>query len=254
MNPFLIFDVMRFELSRSMTAGRIAIWLVLVAFPVGLISLLKLISGFDQPEVWGFTVYFLVPEVVCMLGLLLWATPVVATEIEGQTWIYLAMRQSGRTTVLLGKYMTSIVWTFAAAVAGITLSMMILIPDDVVFVWAVMCALAGLSCFAHAAIYLLIGVVFHSRTMVTAVVYTLVIEYGLSFVPAVANKLTVNYRLRGLLVEWMDWETVKIQARVVFGDEPASTHLFAIGTFTAICLTAAVIRLSTAEYPTQQDG
>ena len=90
--------------------------------------------------------------------------------------------------------------------------------------------------------------------MVTAVVYTLAIEYGLSFVPAVANKLTVNYHLRGLLADWMNWEEVRSRAETVFGSEPATTHLLALAIYTVVQLSASMLRLTTAQYPTQQDG
>ncbi|MFK8115490.1 MAG: hypothetical protein AB8B91_25060 [Rubripirellula sp.] len=254
MNPMLILDVIRFEIRRSLTAGRIAIWLALVAFPVALITILRINVPIDRIEQFGFTLYFLIPEVVCLLGLLLWATPAVATEIEGQTWIYLAMRRSGRSLVLLGKYFTAVAWTLSAALVGITLSVIVIWPPELMRMWAVMSALAMLSCFAHAAIYLLIGVIFHRRTMVTAVIYTLVIEYGLSFVPAIANKLTVNYRLRGLLADWMNWDEVRSQAELVFGSESASTHLMALGIYTIVLLAVAITKLSMSEYPTQQDG
>ena len=254
MNPALILDVMRFELGRSLTVGRIGIWLALVAFPVGLISILRVKLPIDPIEPIGFAMYFLIPEVVCLLGLLLWATPAVATEIEGQTWIYLAMRQSGRTTVLLGKYMTAVIWSLSAAIVAATLCVAIVFPPNMLQMWWVMCALATLSCFAHAAIFLLIGVIFHRRTMVTAVVYTLTIEYGLSFVPAVANKLTVNYHLRGLLADWMNWDEVRSRAETVFGSELASTHLISLAIYTVVLLCVSILRLHTAQYPTQQDG
>lgn len=254
MNPTLVLDVIRFELARSMTGGRLAIWLALVSFPVVLITILKVSTSIDRPEAIGFTMYFLIPEVVCLLGLLLWATPAIATEIEGQTWIYLAMRRSGRTMVLLGKYLTAVVWTLAAAVVAISLCVLIVAPEDMLRSWIVLSLLSLLSCFAHAAIYLLIGVVFHRRTMVIAVVYTLVIEYGLSLIPSVANKLTVNYRLRGLLADWMNWDEVRSRAEAVFGSEPASTHLMALTVLTVAFVAAAMLRLATGEYPTQQDG
>lgn len=254
MNPMLIIDVMRFELGRSLTAGRIAIWLALVAFPVGLVSVLKANVSIDRIEPIGFAIYFLIPEVVCLLGLLLWATPAIATEIEGQTWIYLAMRQSGRTTVLLGKYLAAVAWSLSAAMVAATLCVLIVNPTEMIRMWWVMGALSALSCFSHAAIFLLIGVIFYRRTMVTAVVYILFIEYGLSFVPAVANKLSVNYHLRGLLADWMDWEEVRSRAETVFGSELASTHLTALAVYTVVLLCASILRLTTAEYPTQQDG
>ncbi|NND99714.1 MAG: hypothetical protein HKN47_20540 [Pirellulaceae bacterium] len=254
MNPLLMIDVVRFELTRSMTKGRIGIWCVLVAFPVLLFWLMNKTAGAVRIEQWGITLYILIPELVCLLGLLLWATPVVSTEIENQTWIYLAMRRSGRSMVLLGKYLTAIIWSLSAALVSVSLCMYFVENVGGVRLWTVLSILSILSCFAHAAIFLLIGVVFHRRTMVTAVFYTLAIEYGVSLVPAVANKMTVNYRLRGLLAEWMDWEEARSAAENVFGREPPSIHLFVLATITLVTLSLSVMWLARAEYPTQQDG
>lgn len=255
MNPMLTLDVVKFELARSMTFGRTAIWFVLVLFPVVLISVLRLNDVPLEPvEPWGIMLYFLVPEVISLLGLLLWATPVISTEIEGQTWIYLAMRQSGRTYVLLGKYITAVLWTLSAAILSTTGCIAVMGSAGGLRLWGVMFALSVLSCFAHASLYVLIGSIFFRRTMVTAVFYTVAIEYGLSFVPAVANKLTINYRLRGLLSNWMDWEEARSNAENVFGSEPSSVHLVVLAIMTIVLLGAAIIRIGRGEFPTQQEG
>jgi ABC-type transport system involved in multi-copper enzyme maturation permease subunit len=254
MNPLLVLDVIRFELRRSMTVGRGAIWITLVLFPIALISTLRIFEPMDRPEPWGIMLYFLVPEVICLLGLLLWATPVISTEIEGQTWIYLATRRSGRSIVLLGKYMTAVLWSFTAALVAITVCTIVMGPAGGFRLWSVMCLLALFSCFAHASLYVLIGTVFFRRTIVTAVFYTLVIEYGLSLVPAVANKLTINYRLRGLLADWMNWDEARSAAENVFGSEPASIHLLVLAAFTLSLLGAAMFRVGHTEFPTQQEG
>ncbi len=39
--------------------------------------------------------FVLLPQVVTVLGLLLWATPVVHSELEGQTWVYAVVRPGG---------------------------------------------------------------------------------------------------------------------------------------------------------------
>lgn len=255
MNPALVLDVIRFELMRSRTFGRIAIWCGLVLFPVALISALRVMEPSNDPEPWGFTLYFLVPEVLCLLGLLLWATPAISTEIEGQTWIFLAMRRSGRSMVLIGKYLTAVIWTLSAALVSITLCVAIMGEAGGFRLWVVMCVLAALSCFTHAALYVVIGAIFYRRTMVTAVLYTLAIEYGMSFVPALVNKLTINYRLRGLLANWMDFsEDVRSAAENVFGAEPAATHLLVMFAITISLLGVAVFRLGHSEFPTQQEG
>ena len=256
-------DVMRFELRRSFTVGRMAMWGMLVAFPVAIVAAMRgivsaaIASGrepADFTELFGFTLYFLVPEVTCLLGLLLWATPAVSTEIEGQTWVYLALRKSGRRTVLIGKYLTAILWTLSAALSAIAICVYLIDADVMLRMWAVMSVLAVLSCFAHASLFVLIGVIFYNRTMVTAVAYTMVVEYGLSFVPALVNKFTINYRLRGLLANWMEWETVRSNAENIFGSESVSTHVLVLFAITIALLGMALYRVEHAEYPTQQEG
>ncbi len=254
MNPLLVLDVIRFELKRSLTWGRTAMWFVLVAFPIAIFATLRQIAPDDKAEEWGLMLYFLVPEVICLLGLLLWATPAISTEIEGQTWIYMAMRRSGRSWIPLGKYLTSIAWTYSAAVVSCTGCVIVMGQMGSVRLWGVMNLLSLLSCIAHAALYLLIGVIFYRRTMVTAVAYTLTIEYGLSFVPALANKLTINYRLRGLLAEWMDWEIARSMAENVMGHEPPATHLLVLAAMTMALLGATIYRMGHTEFPTHQEG
>ncbi|MDA8744787.1 hypothetical protein N9N28_09160 [Rubripirellula amarantea] len=259
----LPWDIMRFELRRSFTPGRMAMWLVLVAFPIAIVAAMRGIANAalservdpaDLVEPFGFTLYFLVPEVTCLLGLLLWATPAISTEIEGQTWIYLAMRQSGRRMVLFGKYLTAVVWTLSAALLATAVCVVIIGTPEMMRMWYVMSGLALLSCLSHAAIFLLIGTVFYRRTMVSAVVYTMVVEYGLSFVPALVNKFTINYRLRGLLANGMEWNDVRTNAENIFGSEPSSTHLLVLAAFTVTMLGLALYRVEHAEYPTQQEG
>ncbi|TWU44506.1 ABC-2 family transporter protein [Rubripirellula tenax] len=259
----MIWDIMKFELRRSLTPGRMAMWLVLVVFPIAIVATMRAIAEVtlgekyepsDFVEPFGFTVYFLVPEVTCLLGLLLWATPAISTEVEGQTWIYLAMRQSGRRMVLFGKYLTAVAWTTSAALIAASACVLVIGGPEMHRMWCVMSALVLLSCFAHAAVFLLIGVVFYRRTMVSAVAYTMVVEYGLSFIPALVNKFTINYRLRGLLANWMEWENVRTNAENIFGIEPVSTHLLVLTAITVTMLGISLYYVEHAEYPTQQEG
>lgn len=256
MNPLLVLDVIRFELRRSLSPGRIAIWSILVLFPITLVTALRLLSNqtSENAEEWGMALYFLVPEVVCLLGLLLWATPAVSTEVEGQTWIYLAMRRSGRNLVLIGKYLTAVLWSCSAACVATTACAIIMGSAGGLQLWFVICVLSLLSCLAHAALYILIGTIFFRRTMVTAVFYTLLIEYGLAFVPAMANRLTINYRLRGLLADWMDWTTARTVTESIGGQEAAWVHVTVLLTTAVTLLAASMLRLTWTELPTQQEG
>ena len=256
-------DVMLFELRRSFTLGRSALWFVLVAFPVGILTAVSMIARlrlgedfsaerFQEPL--GMAMYFLIPEVTCLLGLLLWATPAISTEVEGQTWVYLAMRSKGRISVLLGKYLTAVTWTLSAAITAVTLSCVAIGWEIGSGLWGVLCLLTLLSCIAHAALYVVIGAVFYRRTMVAAVMYTMIVEYFISFIPALVNQITINYRLRGILTQWMEWETAATPAQAIFGSEAISTHIAVLAVMTTILLAFATVRVQRTEYPTQQEG
>jgi ABC-type transport system involved in multi-copper enzyme maturation permease subunit len=235
-----------------MTAGRIAVWFLLVAFPVALIAAVTRLEDNLRDVQLGVMMYALIPEVICLLGLLLWATPVVSTEVEGQTWIYLALRASGRRSVLIGKYLTAVIWTVSAAWMATLLSVAVS-SAGWQMLW-VMVVITGLSCVVHAALYMLIGVIFYRRTMVAAVVYTLAVEVGVSAVPALMNKFTINYRLRGLLAHWMEWEDVRSRAEHLFGSEPPETHLLVLFAVTLTFLGVSLFVVERSEYPTQQIG
>ena len=70
--------------------------------------------------------------------------------------------------------------------------------------WWAMVRLVCLSCPAYGAVYLLLGTLMPRRAMVLAVAYTLMFEFVISFIPAVINRITVQYRLRALLEMWCD--------------------------------------------------
>ncbi len=329
MNFFLILDVMRFEFRRSVTKGRLFIWIGLILFPVIIFGIMNTVLGpkiertqrdrerqaefqaqpapfnapsegeierggnpraqviaqsqearpFDedwsrrrgrrggfrnprpqrrrvefQPETFQGPLYLMTVEVMCMLGLLLWASSTISTEIEGQTWIYLAMRSSGRTAVLCGKYLNAVFWSFSGAVIAISLCVVLFERSGGFRLWAVLCTLAFLSCVMHAAMYVLIGVIFHRRTMAMALVYTVIFEYGIALLPAVAGKFTGNLHLRSLFIKWMNWDFP--DAPILRNLQPSSVsfHIGCLIGLTAIALAASLWRLGTAEYPTQQDG
>ncbi|MEM9368835.1 MAG: hypothetical protein AAGD07_22820 [Planctomycetota bacterium] len=256
-------DVMLFELRRSFTVGRSALWFVLVAFPVGILTAVSMIARLRLGEEYtaalleerfGMAMYFLIPEVTCLLGLLLWATPAISTEVEGQTWVYLAMRSKGRISVLLGKYLTAVTWTLSAAITAVTLSCVAIGWEIGSNLWAVLCLLALLSCVAHAALYVVIGAVFYRRTMIAAVTYTMVVEYFVSFIPALVNQITINYRLRGILIQWKDWDTATTPAQAILGSDSIAMHMTVLAVMTILLLAFATHRVQRTEYPTQQEG
>ncbi len=88
-----IWKVFLFEWHRSLSVGRILTWLVLLLVPVALMGAVLFLTRSEIPSTFLYVAtYILVPQVICMLGLLLWATPAIHSELEAKTWVYLAMR------------------------------------------------------------------------------------------------------------------------------------------------------------------
>ena len=337
------FAVFRFELRRTLTVSRIGVWLLLVLFPVFIVSVMKyheddfdgqafgkrreqsihvadenvmidlrfrngrrvatirlgddvnarVIRGVPIPNdlsrqeiadsyrellavhmsradavpeqpassanldvtVWGAVLFGLIPEVITLFGLLLWITPVVQSELEGRTWIYLAVRPRGRVSVLLGKYLTAITWTALAGWSSTTICIYIAQPVDAWRLWISLVGIVAFACIGYGALYGLIGVLLQRRAMVIAVAYTLIFEFLVSIVPAVINQFTVQYRLRNLLVQFMGWrELLPDEASaILLGDQPAWLHILILCGFTVTLLAVAAQVIQRKEYITADE-
>jgi ABC-type transport system involved in multi-copper enzyme maturation permease subunit len=248
-------EVIRFESKRTRTAGRIMLWLGLALFPALLMFLLQ--SQVEAEVIPDSTLalmsYYLVVQVGCMLGLLLWATPAVGAELEAQTWIYLAMRPHGKIAMLLGKYVVATLWTASAGLVSAGGVAVCSGFTDAPRLAAVLAGLVVMASVCYAALYILIGVAVQARATIVAVVYTLLIEGVLSTVPATINKFTVCYRLRALLVDWLDISLAGPEAEAIFGYEPAWQHLASLAVYTSVVLVIALWIMRTKEFPVASD-
>lgn len=250
-----ILQVIGFETRRTRTPGRIGIWLALAILPSLLMILLQLQARHEVPdEALAMMAYYLVVQVGCMMGLLLWATPVIGSELESQTWIYLALRPHGKTAILLGKYVVAALWTASAGVvSAVGVAFCSGYPEPLRLAGTLL-ILVLVSCVCYAALYILIGVLFSARATVVAVIYTLLFEGVLSTIPATINKFTVCYRLRALLSEWAGLVEVRASVDELFGHEPAWQHLLCLASFTLIVLSSALIVVRYKEFPVSTDA
>ncbi len=264
MIPRRVLSVFAFECWRTFTWTRIGGWLLLVAFPIFIVTIMKYYDAQADPMAglphltnlaWGMVFFALIPEVISLFGLLLWATPVVHAEMEGRTWIYLAVRPKGRVSVLLGKYLAAVVWTSLAGWCSATICVWIVQPAAPMRMWGVMVLLVALSCAAYGALYAMIGTLFHQRAMVIAVGYTLVFEFIVSMIPALFNKFTISYRLRNLLFYWLDLrgELSVEGATVLLGNESVWVHLAVLVGMTATLLVVAMQIIQRKEYATTRE-
>jgi hypothetical protein len=207
-----ILGVAKLELLRSLTLARIMTWLAMVLFPVLIVSLTVwqmtyLRSSLPEEQskfAFSMMFYVLLPQVVTPLGLLLWATPIVSSELEGQTWVYAVTRSQGRRAVLLGKYAIAILWAGSSAIAAATIAIPISGMPNAIEAWLVVVLLTMLAAIAYGALFVLIGTLFQRRAMISAFMYMIGVETFLSLVPATINQFTVSFRLRSILFQSMN--------------------------------------------------
>lgn len=246
-----------FEWKRALSAPRLAWWLMLAAFPVLIIGLMKFTitstADLDPPrrELWIIFLFALVPMLVTMLGTMLWVTPALSAELERRSWVYLSVRPDGGTAVLLGKYLAAVTWVIPAALAGMTIAVVISEAENPWQIWWTMARLVCLSAPAYAALYLLLGTIMPRRGMVLAVGYSLLFELVISFVPAVINELTVHHRLMALLIEWcqVDLPPESRQGAVMLiGNTPSWQHVAILMLYPPVLLTASILFLRASEY------
>lgn len=242
-----------FEWRRALTIPRLAWMIVLMGFPPFLLAIISSSARRQPPDdVAAILIYILSPCVACMMSVFLWATPALSSELEGRSWVYLAIRPHGPLSVLLGKYLVAISWSIPVGLVSATLGVFAIGVEEPIRLIAIQCGLGVLSCVAYSALFLLIGVIAPKRAMVIGILYALIAEVALALVPAAVNLLTVQYRLRCLLVRWMDFELPSQRRSAVvsayFGEESAAWHVFILLSMTIAYLLVAAILLRYREF------
>lgn len=236
--------VFRFECRRTATVPRLMWFAALALFPPAIVLLMRVAGNPPPtPDFWAWVFFALGPMVVCLLGLLLWATPAIQSELEGKTWIYLAVRPGGKIAVLLGKYLTAVMWTALAGGIGLTLAVVLARPPDAFLLWRIGMVLVALSSIAYGALLTFLGVVMPRRAMALAFGYVLLLELLVSLIPAVINQLTVQYRLRCLLVKWVEWDRITETVALLGSTAPASQHILILAGATVALLAASAALL-----------
>jgi hypothetical protein len=243
-----------FDFRRSLSASRLSVFFVLSLFPPAIITINLFGPGADAaPVIIGVTVMM-----AGILAELLWATPLVYGELEGKTWLFLAVRPRGILAVLLGKYLVAVLWTGAVCSVGMTMSVLLAAAGGVANawqMWRVFLILIALAAFAYAAIFALIGVVFHRRATVFAMAYVIVLEVVIAQIPAIINQITVRHHLTALAVKWLDFRHLGgeevpefILEQMLGVHEPDWRNLLTIVATAAIALAASMQIIRSREY------
>jgi ABC-type transport system involved in multi-copper enzyme maturation permease subunit len=248
-----------FDFRRSLTMSRTSVFVVLSLFPPAIMGINLFGPGRDAANVIiGVTVMM-----VGILAELLWATPIVYGELEGKTWQFLAVRPRGIHAMLLGKYLIAVLWTMAVCMTALTICVMVALAAQVpnaLRIWLVFSVLITLAAFAYAAIFALIGVVFHRRAMVFAMAYMILFEVLVAQIPAIINQITVRHHLTALAVKWLDFrhlgdeEVPDFILQQMFGaQEPDWRNILMICITAAIALAASTWIINSREFVSADD-
>jgi hypothetical protein len=243
--------VAEFQLRRLLTKPRLALAAVGAIFPSAVMLAADRASrGRLDDDIRVAMLYGLIPEAVCMLGLLVTMCPAVADELERGTWAHLAVRPGGRRSLLLGTWVAAVLWTSAVGLAATALAVLAADLGDAWGAARILAALVLISCLGRAALFALPAVVMPKRALVASVGVALVVEYLAGVIPAVVNQATVSLRLRTLLVSWMGWERrLPTEAQLFIDRQPEWVQLLAVGILVAVLLTVAVAILDRRQFP-----
>ena len=257
----------RFELLRAFTAQRLSSSLALILFPPGMLWMIIRGATTNQSTMGLlqyvlFTIIFLV-ALVCLLSLLLWATPNVHGELEGKTWSFIAMRPGGRISNFLGKYVAAVFVSFLTAFFSLTLCILVahnfgsLGGDNEPWEkWGILTGIFAMSCLVYGAILSMFGAWFTKRAMVAGAGYLIGAETILSAVPAVVNKFTMSYHLRRLGEIWLGWflPDSQIEHNMIFGEPgPVWFHLLCLGIAMVATLIVGCLIVVNRQYATGEE-
>ncbi|MGI9177158.1 MAG: hypothetical protein ACR2IT_04800 [Pirellulales bacterium] len=250
-----VWTVTTFQLRRLLTIPRLAMALVGVVFPAAvMIAADRAARGRLAPDLTVAMLYALIPEAVCMLGLLVTMCPAVADELERGTWAHVAVRPGGRRALLLGSYVAAVIWTSSVAILALLLALPFTCLDDRTGVARMLIALVLLSCVGRGALFALPAVVMPKRALVASVGVAIVVEYLVGVIPAVVNQATVSLRLRSLLVAWMNWKRkLPIEMELLVDPQPVWVQLTAVGILVVALLAAAVFILERRQFPPSEE-
>ena len=240
-----------FQIGRLISRQRLLLAGLGVIFPAAVMMAVRRTAaeGLDR-DLAVTMIYALVPEAVCMLGLLVTMCPVVADELERGTWIHVSVRPGGRRALLLGTYLAAVTWTSIVAILAAFLAVLVArVPRPLPLV-GMLAALVVLSTLGRAALFALPAVILPKRALVASVAVALVVEHLAGFIPAVVNQATVSLRLRSLLVEWMGWrQKLPVEMQLLIDPQPASVQIAAVICLAAVLLGAAAKILDFRQFP-----
>lgn len=250
--------VFRYELMRSLTPLRIMLWVGLMLFPVILVSFVRFVmiqAGASPDDFLALTIvlFILLPEVITILCMLLWATPIVNAELESQTWVYSVVRPKARWALISGKYLVAVTWTASCTSLSATLAVPIVGMSGAFKVWITLSCLCWLSAICYGALFMLIGTLIQRRAMVVAFGYTILVEFILATIPAVINRFTISFRLWSILYNSIDIPPQLLDSNFMIQDSSTMGNVAVLLAASAFLLSVAIWRIQKSQFRWQSE-
>ena len=239
--------------------GTSRVWalLILLGLPIGLTLLVVEAGGFmveNDVEANGIYLFLLYPFVLSALLAILYGTMALNNEVEGKTITYLFTRPLPRWKVVVSKYL-AISAVLSIGLCGSLLSSWVLLggPGGVRMFGAMSTAVCA-AMLAYCGLYVALGVLLTKRPMMVGLIYALLMEGMLSFVPAVINKMSITYYVRSLALSIYGKPDLVLPPRVegITGDASVAGSIFALCLFILGGLALASIVASLREYPANE--
>jgi ABC-type transport system involved in multi-copper enzyme maturation permease subunit len=244
-----------FQLGRLLSRQRLLLAALGVVFPAAVMLAVRRTAaeGLDR-DLAVTMIYALVPEAVCMLGLLVTMCPAVADELERGTWIHVAVRPGGRRALLVGTYLAAVIWTSTVAILAALLALLVARVPQPLPLFCMLSTLVVVSTLGRAALFALPAVIMPKRALVASVAVGLLVEYLAGFIPAVINQATVSLRLRSLLVAWMGWrQRLPVEMQLLIDPQPVWVQIAAVVILAAVLLLVAVKILDYRQFPPSEE-
>lgn len=257
--------VFRYELSRTLTFARSFLWTGLVVFPASLLFATLFLTSLrsDQPgedqihlQV-ALLMFVLLPQVITVLCMLLLVVPIINAELEGHTWIYSVVRPGARRAMMLGKYFAAVLWigtctccsTIACGLVASTFGV-----GELFKTCSVIILINWIAAVVYGALMMGLGTLFQRRSMVIAFAYAIGVEAVMGWIPAVINRFTISYRLRSLMMQWMDINLTQSKSEIDFLWERAMyTHLSVLGIVSILLVLFAIWRVERGQFRFQSE-
>jgi ABC-type transport system involved in multi-copper enzyme maturation permease subunit len=191
--------------------------------------------------------FLLYPQSICLLLALLYGSSVPGAELDGKTLTYLFTRPIARWRIVLGKYLAIVLALLPPTVVSVFASWILLERPGELTLLASMAGGSAGAIACYTALFMLFGFLMPRRAMVAALLYGVVLEFLLSFVPAIVNQFTVTYYLRSWIRNALEIEAPQEIARIV-GGATTGTALLTLTLIVVVALALASRLAARREY------